>query len=129
VRKIVIGLIVLLSISGLLVGYGGALRLPRDVTRPLSLVHDWAGLMFLVMFPLYAWDHIRLNRRWLTVPRLVTVSGALQALAGALLMLSGLVLLAYGVATWGFARSTHLWLTWFIAASVLLHYWAPKNWR
>ena len=128
-RGIVIGLVVLLSVTGLLVGFGGPLALSHDLTRFLSLVHYWGGLLFLVMFPLYAWDHIRANRRWLVRPRLVTASGALQTLCTALLILSGLVLIAYGREAWALARSLHHWLTYAVGASVALHYLAPKRWR
>ena len=128
-RRIVIVLIVVLSVTGLLVGYGGALGLSHDLTRFLSLVHYWGGLLFLVMFPLYAWDHIRANRHWLTAVRLTTASGMLQSVSAALLMLSGLVLIAYGVQAWAFARSLHHWLTYAICISVLLHYLARKDWR
>ena len=128
-RRIVIVLVVLLSVTGLLVGFGGPLGLNRDLARFLSLVHTWGGLLFLVMFPLYAWDHIRANRRWLTALRLTTASGVLQSVSAALLMLSGLVLIAYGVQAWAFARSLHHWLTYAICVSVLLHYFARKDWR
>jgi hypothetical protein len=127
VRKIVVTLVVLLSATGLLLGFGGALGLSRDVARALSLAHYWLGLLFLVMFPLYAWDHIRVNRRWLRLLRLLTASGVLQAAAGALLMLTGLVLIAYGVAAWGAMRTLHHWLTYVLAAALGLHYLARKE--
>jgi hypothetical protein len=128
VRKIVVSLIVALSVTGLLVGYGGALGLSRDVSRALSLAHYWLGLLFLVMFPLYAWDHIRVNRRWLRRLRLLSATGEVQAASGALLMLTGLVLMAYGVATWAAMRHLHHWLTYVLAVSLLAHYLARKEW-
>jgi hypothetical protein len=129
VRKIVVTLVIVLSATGLLVGFGGALGLTRPVTRALSLAHYWGGLLFVVMFPLYAWDHIRANRHWLTALRTVTASGVLQTVSAALMILTGLLLIAYGVEAWALARSVHHWLTYVIAASVALHFLARKDWR
>jgi len=128
VRRIVIALSAVLAVSGLLIGFGGPLGLVRDITRALSLLHYWLGLLFLVMFPLYAWDHIRANRHWLTALRLVTASGALQTLSAALLMLTGLVLIVYVREAWPAVRSLHNWLTYVLVASVLVHYVAKKRW-
>jgi hypothetical protein len=128
-RKIVIFLVVLLTLTGLLVRFEAALSLAPAVTRPLALVHYWGGLLFLVMFPLYAWDHIRHNRRWLTRARGVTVSGVVQTVSAVLLMLSGLVIIAYGVQAWQLARDLHHWLTYPLAASVALHFLVRKDWR
>ena len=127
-RRIVIVLSAVLAVTGLLLGFGGPLGLVRDVTRALSLAHYWLGLLFLVMFPLYAWDHIRANRHWLTALRLVTLSGALQTLAAALLMLSGVVLIVYVREAWPAVRSLHHALTYVLAASVGVHYLARKVW-
>ena len=126
-RTIVVILSAVLAITGLLVGFGGTLGLEQPVTRALSLVHYWGGLLFLVMFPLYAWDHIRANRHWLTRLRLTTVSGVLQTVAAVLLMLSGLLLIAYGVAAWQVARQIHHWLTYLLAGALLAHYLARKD--
>lgn len=127
-RKIILVLIVLLSITGLGVGFKGWLGLDPDLSHGLSLVHYWMGLLFLVVFPLYAYDHISHHRRWLRRARLVTFSGGVQATAGALLILTGLVLIAYGVQSWLVARHVHNWLTYVILGSVLLHYTARKDW-
>jgi hypothetical protein len=128
VRRIVIGLSIVLAVTGLLVGFGGPLALTRDLTRALSLLHYWLGLAFLVVFPLYAWDHIRANRHWLTALRLVTASGALQTLSAVLLMLTGLVLIVYVREAWPAVRTLHHWLTYVLAGSVLFHYLARKDW-
>jgi len=128
VRKIVVSLIAALTVTGLLVGFGGPLGLTKDLARGVSLVHYWLGLLFLVMFPLYAWDHIRANRRWLRRLRLLPLSGEGQAISAALLILTGLVLIAYGVQAWAFARHLHHWLTYVLAGSLALHYLARKAW-
>lgn len=133
-RKIVVSLFLLLTVTGLPIAFQGVVfgegsPVGEGTQRFLSLVHYWGGLMFLVMFPLYAWDHIGGHLRWLRRARLVTFSGGLQTVAAGLLMLSGLVIIAYGEQAWQFARDLHHWLTYPMAASVGLHYLADKRWR
>ncbi len=128
-RRIVVVLVIALTVSGVALGFGGPLGLGRELRQLLSIVHTWAGWFFLVLFPLYAWDHIRANRQWLRVPALVTFSGAVQALAAAVLILSGLVLLAYGVEAWPLVRRLHHWLTYVLAGALTLHFLSPKAWR
>jgi hypothetical protein len=129
VRKIVIVLVALLTVTGLLVGFQSALGLPSGLNRILSLLHLWGGVFFIVMFPLYAWDHIRHNRHWLRVAGGVTGSGVGQTLAAALLIGTGALLLLYGVEAWPTARRLHHWLTYALVASLLLHYLSPKRFR
>lgn len=128
-RKIIVNLVVLLTMTGLLVRFDAYVGLGAATMNLLSLVHYWGGLLFLVMFPLYAWDHIGANRHWLTRARLTTASGMLQTASAVLLMLTGLVLMAYGTQAWQFARDLHHWLTYPLAASVLVHSYARKDWR
>ncbi len=128
-RQIVVAMVVALTLTGVAVRFGPATGLPEGWVRWLSLLHYWGGVGFLVAFPLYAWDHVKGNRRWLRALRLVTASGVLQLTAAAVLILSGLVLLAYGTAAWELARSIHHWATYPLAVALLLHYLAPKRWR
>ena len=128
-RKIVIGLVALLTATGLLVGFQAALGLPGGLIRALSLLHIWGGVFFMVMFPLYAWDHIGHNRRWLRVAGGVTGSGVSQTVAAVLLIGSGALLLLYGVEAWPTARRLHHWLTYPLVAALLLHFLSPKRLR
>jgi hypothetical protein len=126
-RRIVIGTVIVLSVTGL------ALILPKlwglvlPQAQAVSLVHIWGGLFFLVIFPLYAWDHVGANRRWLRRAVPLTFSGAVQIGSGTLLILSGVVLLVYGSQAWAWARTLHHLLTYLLAASLLLHYLSPKR--
>ena len=73
----------------------------------ISLLHIWAGLFFLVIFPMYAWDHIRGHADRLRTFTLVTVSGILQFFTGLGLILSGIILLLYGAHTLDLPGETH----------------------
>ena len=128
-RGIVVSLVAFLTASGLLVAFAARLGLAAWHTRLLSLAHYWGGLLFLVVFSLYAWDHIRANRHWLRVLAPVSGSGVVQTLSAVLLIVSGLVLMAYGVNTWQVARWLHHGLTYLLAAALVLHYFSPKQWR
>lgn len=97
--------------------------------RWVSLGHIWGGLFFMVIFPMYAWDHVTTNRRWLLRLRLVSASGWFQLLSGGVLILTGMVLLLYGQQAWATLRQAHHWLTYPLAASILLHFAAKKTWR
>ena len=43
-----------------------------------SLLHIWAGVFFIVIFPMYAWDHIRGHADRLRNFTLVMAFGKLQ---------------------------------------------------
>ena len=126
-RKIVVALVVILTLTGVAIGLAriGGFDLPG---RKLgSLLHIYGGLFFLVLFPLYAWDHVRKNRRWLRVATPLTGSGVVQLSTAGVLILTGVLLLLYGEFTWGWAREAHHWLTYLLAGSLLLHYFSPKR--
>ena len=126
-RKIVLALIALLIVSGLLLTFFPDRWLAFQWRRIFSLLHTWGGMFFLVAFSLYAWDHISGNRHWLRRVAWVTASGTVQALAGALLILTGLVLFLYGAQAWRALRDVHLWLTFLLPASIILHFLSKKS--
>ncbi len=125
-RKIVIALTAVLTVSGLLAGFGGALGLAVGPVKWLFIAHIWVGFFFIVLFPLYAWDHISANRRWLRRPAAVTFTGSVQVLCAALLIVTGAVLYLYGTQTWQAVRDWHHWLTYPLAAAIAVHYLSPK---
>ena len=71
-RKIVLLLTVLLTLSGLVLAWFAPLELDPALRKWISLLHIWVGVLFLVVFTMYAWDHISANRRWLRIAALVT---------------------------------------------------------
>ena len=126
-RKIVVGMVIVLTASGLLVGFGGPLGLGVGPVKWLSIGHIWIGIFFLVLFPLYAWDHIKANRAWLRKWSGVTLTGTVQTLSAVLLILTGVVLYVYGVQTWPQVRQWHHWLTYPLVVAVATHYLLPKG--
>jgi hypothetical protein len=126
-RRLVLLTIVVLTATGLPVAFGW-LPPPRPGwSKAIVLLHLWGGVFFLVIFPLYAWDHISANRRWLRRLAGVTVSGAVQALSGALLIGSGVLLLLYGDQVWQALRAWHHELTYPLLAALAVHYLSRKS--
>jgi hypothetical protein len=125
-RKALLLLIALLVLTGVpLVGVLAGEGAPAW-RKALALAHIWGGFFFLVVFPLYAWDHISGHRAWLRVWAWVTVSGVTQLAVGSLLLLSGLVLLIYQSQAWDALRGLHHGLTYMLVAALLAHFLARK---
>ena len=127
-RKLLIAATVLLSASGLLIAFALLPDRQSGVQKFTVLGHMWLGVAYLVIFPLYAWDHISKNRRWLKVVRSLTVSGLLQLACGILVLLTGIVLLAYGGAFLRGLRAVHHWVTYPLLGALVWHYLSPKRW-
>jgi len=128
-RKLVITATLLLALSGLLLTFARLPGTQAGARKAVALAHIWLGVAYLVVFPLYAWDHIRTNRRWLTVLRGLTVSGLTQLAGGTVALATGLVLLAYGGAFLRGVRDLHLWATYPLLAALVWHWFSPKQWR
>ena len=92
-----------------------------DESTAFSLLHIWAGIFFVVIFPLYSWDHIKGHLDRLTKISLVTATGVLQFFAGMGLIISGIPLLLYSADVLEFPRNVHLILTFVLALSLILH--------
>ena len=86
-----------------------------------SLLHIWAGIFFIVIFPLYSWDHIRGHSNRLKKISVVTATGILQFFSGMGLIFSGITLLLYSADVLDFPREIHLILTFVLALSLILH--------
>ncbi|MCH8842246.1 MAG: hypothetical protein IID61_04630 [SAR324 cluster bacterium] len=126
-RKLLLLLIGFLSATGVLLVFRDEWPWVAGQERWFSLLHIWGGLFFLVMFPLYAWDHVSTHRHWLRVMAGVTLSGATQLLAASVLILTGLVWLIYGEAAWALLRAVHHGLTYLLLASLAGHFLSPKR--
>ena len=87
----------------------------------ISLLHIWAGIFFIVIFPLYSWDHIKGHSGRLRKISLVTATGVLQFFAGMGLIVSGFPLLLYSADVLEFPLKIHLILTFVLALSLFLH--------
>lgn len=124
-RKFVVASCVFLALSGGFLHFqesfeGGALA------GILATLHIWVGIFFVVIFPMYAWDHIRKNRKRLKRISWVSVSGAIQVFAGAGLIFSGVILLLYGTHRLAFSTEAHYQLTYLFSISLLLHFFIKK---
>ena len=92
-----------------------------EESTAVSLLHIWAGIFFIVIFPLYSWDHINGHSDRLRKISLVTATGVLQFFAGMGLIISGIPLLLYSVDVLEFPRDIHLIMTFVLALSLILH--------
>jgi hypothetical protein len=125
-RKLLLTLIAALAATGLAL-------VPVDVgegapgwRKAVALAHIWGGFFFLVIFPLYAWDHVRKHQAWLRFVAGVTVTGVTQLTGGILLLLSGVVLLAYQSQAGGTVRWLHHLLTYLLVAALAGHFLSKK---
>jgi hypothetical protein len=103
-----------------MLAYPGILPWTEESTA-VSLLHIWAGIFFIVIFPLYSWDHIKGHSNRLRKISLVTATGVLQFFAGMGLIISGIPLLLYSADVLEFPRDIHLILTFVLALSLILH--------
>ncbi len=128
-RKLVVLATLVLAATGLPITFAHLTDPVAGLQKAVALAHIWVGVAYLVIFPLYAWDHVSANRRWLKVLRSLTVSGVVQLASGIFALLTGLVLLAYGGAFLRGLRDVHHWVTYPILAALLWHWLSPKRWK
>ena len=119
-RKLVVLSCVFLILSGIILAYPEIFLWAEESTA-VSLLHIWAGIFFIVIFPLYSWDHIKGHSDRLRKISLVTATGVLQFFAGMGLIISGIPLLLYSADVLEFPREIHLFLTFVLALSLILH--------
>ena len=119
-RKLVVLSCVFLILSGIMLAYPEIFAWAEESTA-VSLLHIWAGIFFLVIFPLYSWDHIKGHSDRLRKISLVTATGVLQLFSGMGLIISGIPLLLYSVDVLEFPRDIHFILTFVLALSLILH--------
>jgi hypothetical protein len=129
-RKLVVGSSIFLILSGFVLSWNLVSMqslVPLDEEDLfVSLLHIWVGFFFIVIFPMYAWDHIYTHRRRLRQFSWTLLSGSLQLLSGIGLVLTGIILLFYGDAL-ELPTSLHYGLTFVLVVSILAHFWVPKN--
>ena len=119
-RKLVVLSCVFLILSSILLSYTEIFPWAEESTA-VSLLHIWAGIFFIVIFPLYSWDHIKGHSDRLSKISLSTATGILQFFAGIGLIISGIPLLLYSADVLDFPRDIHLFLTFVLAFSLILH--------
>ena len=119
-RKLVVLSCVFLIFSGILLAYPGFFPWAEESTA-VSLLHIWAGIFFIVIFPLYSWDHIKGHSDRLRKISLVAATGVIQFLAGMGLIISGIPLLLYSADVLELPLYIHFILTFVLAISLILH--------
>lgn len=124
-RKLVVGSCLFLAVSGIVLHFKGTLEW-LTLRSILSTLHIWAGIFFIVIFPMYAWEHIGKHRNRLRHLSWVSLSGTIQGLAGAGLIVSGGLLLLYGSGQLAFSTEVHYQLTFLFLGSLFCHFLIKK---
>ena len=119
-RKLVVLICVFLIISGLLLSFP-EWNLWLEYQELLVLFHIWLGFFFMVVFPMYAWDHIRTHRQRLKTLSLISLTGGVQFLTGIGLIFSGLILMLYGTEGLILASNIHELLTYALILTLIFH--------
>ena len=119
-RKLVVLICVFLIISGLLLSFP-EWNLWLEYQELLVLFHIWLGFFFMVVFPMYAWDHIRTHRQRLKTVSLISLTGGVQFLTGIGLIFSGLILMLYGSEGLILASNSHELLTYALILTLIFH--------
>ena len=119
-RKLTVLISILLIFSGLLITYPSLYPF-GDYKKLLLLIHIWLGCFFLVIFPMYAWDHIKTNKKYLKTFNMKSISGASQFFVGLILILSGIVLLLYNSNSLIISRYIHEIFTYLIVLTFIIH--------
>ena len=125
-RKLVVLICIFLIISGLLLSFP-EWNLWFEHEELLVLFHIWLGLFFMVIFPMYAWDHIRTHRHRLKSLTPVSFTGGSQLMAGIGLILSGLILLLYSSGGLRLASDIHEILTYVLILTLIFHSRSSRN--
>ena len=119
-RKLVVLICVFLIISGLLLSFP-EWNLWLEYQELLVLFHIWLGFFFMVVFPMYAWDHIRTHRHQLKTLSLISFTGGGQFFTGIGLIISGLILMLYGSEGLILASNSHELLTYALILTLIFH--------
>ena len=119
-RKLIVLICVFLIISGLLLSFP-EWNLWLEYQELLVLFHIWLGFFFMVVFPMYAWYHIRTHRQRLKTLSLISLTGGVQFLTGFGLIFSGLILMLYGSEGLILASNSHELLTYALILTLIFH--------
>jgi len=124
-RKIVVISSFFLIFSGLVLAYPKIFPWAEE-SSAIFLLHIWAGLFFLVIFPIYSWDHIKGHVKRLRKVSLLTSSGIVQLITGLGLIISGIPLLIFDNNVFELPKIIHLVLTFILPVSLILHKFSKK---
>ena len=97
-----------------------------DESSAIYLLHLWAGFFFLVIFPIYSWDHVKGNLERLKELSLLSTSGVTQLITGIGLIITGIPLLIFGSEVFELTNRIHLILTFVLVLCLILHKFSKK---
>ena len=97
-RRLVIASSCFLVVTGLILTWQDHLPIDEEDLF-ISLLHIWVGFFFIVIFPMYAIDHLNTHRRKLRKFSWTLLSGSLQLISGIGLVISGIIYF-FGAMNW-----------------------------
>ena len=124
-RKLVVISSVFLIFSGIVLAYPRLFPWAEE-SSAFFLLHLWTGLFFLVIFPIYSWDHIKGHANRLRELSLLTFSGIIQLIAGFVFIITWIALLIFDIEAFELPRIIHLVLTFILGVSLVLHKFSKK---
>jgi hypothetical protein len=124
-RRLVIASACFLVVTGLVLTWQDSLPIDEEDLF-ISLLHIWVGFLFIVIFPMYAIDHLNTHRSRLGKFSWTLLSGSLQLISGIGLVISGLVILLWGNEL-KIPVTVHYLLTFTLSAGLIAHWRIPKN--
>ncbi|MGK5091994.1 hypothetical protein WDW89_08270 [Deltaproteobacteria bacterium TL4] len=115
-RKIIVMSSLFLTLSGFVLLYRTEIVWESSVSL-MSVLHLWTGMFFIVIFPMYTWDHVRTLKQlsW------ISFSGVVQWVAGIVLILSGVVLMLYGAESLSLPTKIHTIFTFVLISGLIVH--------
>ena len=124
-RKILLAGCAFLAFTGFIIT--GKEEIPfLENNNLVEVFHLWVGMFFIVIFPMYSWDHIRLHQKRLKKVSGVSISGIIQLLSGLGLILSGILLWLYESNALKLFVDTHFYLTFLLLLSLAGHFLIKK---
>ena len=116
-RCVLLILVVVLVVSGFCLAWTPP---EKGFSLPL-IVHLWAGLFFMAVFPLYAWEHIKQRQAFLKHFAIAS-SGILQCIAGGVLIITGILLFLYESNQLKLIQKLHFHWTWGLLVIFTCHF-------
>lgn len=93
-----------------------------EESSAIYLLHIWVGFFFLIIFPIYSWDHVKAHlKRLREISLLRTTSGVIQLITGIGLIITGIPLFIFGSEVFELANLIHLVLTFVLTLCLILH--------
>ncbi len=113
-------LVLILTFCLVISGFWLAWKPPKPGFSLPLIFHLWAGFFFILVFPVYAWEHIKERRAFLRYFTIAS-SGMLQCMAGGVLIMTGVLLFLYEDNQLDWVQSLHFHWTWGLLVIFIYH--------